>query len=119
MNPPAITLTSLIKNTIDGKVIPDPPSVSFAPDLVIAPGTPAVSPTSVRPGGQVTFPAGGWTLQNRGTAANTFDGTFTHGYYLSTDDDVIEATDTFWDSRRPAHRLQLALPKHSRNSHLR
>ena len=94
-NPPAITLTSLIKNTNNGTVDPDPPSVSFAPDLVIASGTPSVSPTSVRQGGQVTFPAGGWTLQNRGNAAaNTFDGTFTHGYYLSTDDDVIEASDT-------------------------
>ena len=94
-NPPAYTLSSLIRDTIDTVVQPEGNTVSLAPDLVIGTGTPTVSPTSVRPGGQVTFPAGGWTLENAGNAsANAFDGTFTHGYYLSTDDDVIEATDT-------------------------
>jgi len=99
VNPPALTLSSLIKDTINGVVQPDVNSVSVSPDLVIASGTPAVSPNSARPGGQVTFPAGGWTLQNAGTAsANAVDGAFTHGYYLSTDDNAIEATDTFLGS---------------------
>ena len=59
----------------------------FAPDLV--PIGVDNSPIVADAGGSVTFPVGGWTLRNQGTADATAENRdLRHGFYLSTDETV-------------------------------
>ncbi len=56
----------------------------FAPDLI--PIGVDASPIIVDAGGSVTFPEGGWTLRNQGTADATAENRpLRHGFYLSAD----------------------------------
>jgi len=59
----------------------------FAPDLI--PVGVNTSPIVADAGGLVTFPEGGWTLRNQGTADATAENrALRHGIYLSADDTV-------------------------------
>ena len=61
------------------------------PDLVIITGSPAVTPSTVVPGGAVTL--SGWTVKNQGSVES---GYFSNGFYLSTDATITTA-DTYLD----------------------
>ena len=59
----------------------------FAPDLI--PIGVDNSPIIAEAGGPVTFPVGGWTLRNQGTADATAENrALRHGFYLSADEAV-------------------------------
>jgi VCBS repeat-containing protein len=59
----------------------------FAPDLI--PIGVDNSPIIAEAGGPVTFPVGGWTLRNQGTADATAENrALRHGFYLSADETV-------------------------------
>jgi VCBS repeat-containing protein len=59
----------------------------YAPDLI--PIGVDSSPIIAEAGGPVTFPVGGWTLRNQGTADATAENrALRHGFYLSADDTV-------------------------------
>lgn len=95
-NPGAVVLRvdSTSTNVVNGIVQPDGTQSSTVtqPDLVIANYTPASPALTAAVGGQVTLSS--WRHLNQGqAAANAADGTVSNGFYLSTDDAVIEATD--------------------------
>jgi parallel beta-helix repeat protein len=80
-----IRVTAQSTNVVVGVVQPDgtQPSTTAQPDLLVLNYAPNPDGLAAAPGGQVTL--SGWTLANQGSAIVFVEGSFSSGYYLSTD----------------------------------